>query len=82
MNNNPGKEIAMSNPNHNHEDALYGAIQELTSAMSALMMPAKPMEGVSPDDDGFLADNDATARHSYEHMKAAMSNLVQLINRR
>jgi hypothetical protein len=46
------------------------------------MMPAEPMEGVSPDDDGFLADNDATARHSYDHMKAAMSNLVQLINRR
>lgn len=66
----------MSDPRTDYNDPLYGAIQELTSAMSALNMPAEPMEGAGAD--GFLVDNDATAKHAHDHMSQAMQYLIAL----
>lgn len=57
-------------------EPLYGAVQEIISAMSALNMYPEPRE-VKGDEAGWLAHSDAWANHSMEHLVAAMRFLDQ-----
>ena len=70
----------MSIPRDNYSDSLYGAMQEMTSAISALTMPAEPLPNA--ESAHFLVDADATAKHSHDHMIAAMQCLMTAIKER
>jgi hypothetical protein len=67
----------MGEPSTRQKDKLYGAAREIMSAMSALLMPPERISTAGPDD-VFLADCDVYAKHSREHMKAALRYVQDL----
>jgi len=66
----------MSEPRNDYAGLLYGAIKELTSAMSSLNMPPEKLEYM--DGSGFLSEIDKWANHSYAHMEMAIELLHRL----
>lgn len=66
----------MSKPREDWKAPIHGASHELVSAMSALNMEPSPIK--SPDETAiYLSETDEMARHSYEHMQAAMTCLIK-----
>lgn len=68
----------MSEPRRDYQDALHGALLELTSGVSALNMHPEPIpEAQQTDSSGYLSDVDGWVKHSVEHFRAAL----ELVNK-
>jgi len=62
----------MSDPREEYDCPIQGAVYELISAMSALNMEPSPID--NPGKNAiYLSETDAMAKHSMEHMNAAMA---------
>ena len=61
----------MSDPREEYDCPMQGVVHELISAMSALNMEPSPID--SPKKNAiYLSETDEMAKHSMEHMNAAM----------